>query len=609
MKSPKKNIRIKLLLYFIAISFIPLIIISYFSFKNSEEAIKKETFDHLVSVSILKQEEINEWLNQQALALALIGKNIENQAINLFEHDIEIEEHDLSHKNVNISLAYILKQYETEESGFFEFFILDKDTGEIHISTNKKHIGKIKKSEDYYTQGKKETYIKNIYYSLTLREPALTISTPIKDNEGNLLGVLAGRVKLGKINEIMRVKAGLGETGETYLVNKFNFLVTKTLAEEELDQEIFKSVVYTQATNHCLKQDTGLGLYNNYNNIPVIGSYSWIEERDICILSEVSQKEAFLVINRLKIFIGIITLIVLFIILLLGIILSRTITKPLLQLTKGADKIGKGNLKHRIVIESEDELGRLADSFNEMAKALDKSYEELKTLDKMKDEFISMASHELRTPISTMKGFLSMILSGDFGKLNKEGQKSLKIIEISNNRLGKLVDDLLNVSRIEQGRLQIRLESINIEKIVYDITDQLILKVKEKKLELTLDIEEGLSLALADEDRLKQVLINLIDNAIKYTEKGWIEVSVKKESNNIKVSIKDSGIGMSKKDQEKLFTKFYRIKRNKTIGIEGTGLGLWITKQIVELMNGKIYVDSKKNIGTQVSFTIPIFKK
>ena len=96
MKSPKKNIRIKLLLYFIAISFIPLIIISYFSFKNSEEAIKKETFDHLVSVSILKQEEINEWLNQQALALALIGKNIENQAINLFEHDIEIEEHDLS---------------------------------------------------------------------------------------------------------------------------------------------------------------------------------------------------------------------------------------------------------------------------------------------------------------------------------------------------------------------------------------------------------------------------------------------------------------------------------------------------------------------------------
>ena len=236
-------------------------------------------------------------------------------------------------------------------------------------------------------------------------------------------------------------------------------------------------------------------------------------------------------------------------------------------------------------------------------------FKKLKEVDKMKDEFISMASHELRTPITTLKGFIAMILDGDFGELNKDGKKNLRIMELSANRLNSLVEDLLNVSRIEQKRLQVKSDEVNTKEVLKSIRDEFEFRIKEKNLELKLNLIEELPNILADEDKLRQVLVNLMGNAVKYTKKGSIEISTKLEKDNIRISIKDSGIGMSAKDREGLFSKFHRIKNEETKSITGTGLGLWISKQLVELMNGKIYIDSIENVGTQVYFTIPIFKK
>ena len=236
-------------------------------------------------------------------------------------------------------------------------------------------------------------------------------------------------------------------------------------------------------------------------------------------------------------------------------------------------------------------------------------FKKLKEVDKMKDEFISMASHELRTPITTLKGFISMILDGDFGELNEDGKKNLKIMELSTNRLNFLVEDLLNVSRIEQKRLVINLKEVNTQEILNSIKDEFQLRTKAKGLELKLNLEENFPNVLADEDKLRQVLINLMGNAVKYTIKGNIELAAKFKKGFVTISIKDSGIGMSAKDREGLFSKFHRIENEKTKGITGTGLGLWITKQLIELMNGKIYIDSIENVGTKIYFTIPIFKK
>ena len=235
-------------------------------------------------------------------------------------------------------------------------------------------------------------------------------------------------------------------------------------------------------------------------------------------------------------------------------------------------------------------------------------FKKLKEVDEMKDEFISMASHELRTPITTIKGFLSMILEGDYGKLDDQGQKNLKIMEASVNRLGNLVEDLLNVSRIEQKRLEIKLVKVNTAEVLHSVNDEFALRTEEKNLELKLDLPEDLPSVNADIDKLRQVLINLMGNAVKYTKKGSIELSAKLlDKKFVQISVKDSGIGISAKAREHLFEKFYRVQNKETKGIVGTGLGLWITKQLVELMGGEVFVDSIEHVGTQIYFTIPVY--
>ncbi len=235
-------------------------------------------------------------------------------------------------------------------------------------------------------------------------------------------------------------------------------------------------------------------------------------------------------------------------------------------------------------------------------------FRKLKEVDKMKDEFISIASHELRTPITTIKGFLSMILEGDYGSLNEDGKKGLKIMEASVNRLTHLVEDLLSVSRIEQKRLQLDLQAVNTEEVLDSIVAEFEFKIKEKGLQFHLTKAKDLPKVFADEDKLRQALINLVGNSIKYTKQGQVDILAKVvDDKSVTITIKDTGIGMSAEESQNLFEKFYRIKSEDTQGIIGTGLGLWITKQLVELMGGKIFVESIKHVGTQIYFTIPIF--
>lgn len=237
-------------------------------------------------------------------------------------------------------------------------------------------------------------------------------------------------------------------------------------------------------------------------------------------------------------------------------------------------------------------------------------FRKLKEVDKMKDEFISIASHELRTPITTLKGFLSMILEGDYGELNEGGKKGLKIMEASVNRLGILVEDLLNVSRLEQHRLSMTPKIVDLSAILESLTIEFEFRIQEKGLKFKLIKEDNLPRVWVDEDKLKQVLVNLMGNAIKYTKKGEIELIAKVDNTKtLTLMVKDTGLGMDAKEREFLFTKFYRVQSDETKGIVGTGLGLWITKQLVELMGGKIYVDSIKHVGSQFYFTIPIYNK
>lgn len=238
-------------------------------------------------------------------------------------------------------------------------------------------------------------------------------------------------------------------------------------------------------------------------------------------------------------------------------------------------------------------------------------YNKIKEVDEMKDNFVSMTSHELKTPLTAVNGYLDLLKSAE-KKLNKDEVHYLANIQKSTNHLKSLVEDILEVSRIEQGRISYNFSEISAIKIAEEIVDSLSNKAREKSLELSFhsEIEEGQDLISVDPDRLNQIMINLVGNSIKYTEKGKVEVVIQKDGDKkIVIAIEDTGIGMSAEEQKSLFGKFNRIKNEETSKIEGTGLGLWITKQLIEQMKGEVQVESVKGKGSRFSVIFPKLKK
>ncbi len=233
----------------------------------------------------------------------------------------------------------------------------------------------------------------------------------------------------------------------------------------------------------------------------------------------------------------------------------------------------------------------------------------LKEVDQMKDEFISMASHELRAPITAIRGYLSMILDGSVGQISEGSKKILTTVADSSKRLAELVEDLLEVSRIEQGRMKVTMAPVNIQEVISASITELAISAKEKNLELREEKWKGvLPQIMGDKDRLRQIIVNLLSNAIKYSIKGSVTVSTTVKEGFVEVRVRDTGIGMSNQEREHLFEKFYRVKNEKTEKIVGTGLGLWITKQLVEIQRGSLRVDSIENVGTEMILQFPMIK-
>ncbi len=239
---------------------------------------------------------------------------------------------------------------------------------------------------------------------------------------------------------------------------------------------------------------------------------------------------------------------------------------------------------------------------------LEKAYQELKKLDVAKSEFISMASHQLRTPLTAIKGYISMIIEETYGEIPEKVKEKLQNVFISNERLIKIVNTLLDISKIELGKLELKKEPIQIEDIVQSCYEELKIIAQEKGLTFIFEKPQPpLPKVNVDPIKIRQVFLNLIDNAIKYTFKGEVRINLLKKGASILFSVKDSGAGLTKKEEEEIFQSFTRGSAGLNYFIEGAGLGLSIAKKIVELHKGKIWVESEgENKGSTFFVEIPI---
>lgn len=263
----------------------------------------------------------------------------------------------------------------------------------------------------------------------------------------------------------------------------------------------------------------------------------------------------------------------------------------------------------QLEIKRRQELENLTLQLETTNVKLSSAYKKLETLDKAKSEFISIASHQLRTPLTAIKGYISMIIEKAYGRPTQKMVKPLESIYTSNERLIKLVNDLLSVSRIEAGKIEFNFEKANIEEIIESVINELKNTVEKKGIYLKFEKEKkDLPKVTVDKDKIRQVIMNIIDNAIKYTSSGGITVRTAESQNSkVEIIISDTGEGMTQEEISRLFQSFSRGEAGTRFWTAGAGLGLYIARQFVEMHKGRIWAESKgKEKGSTFYIELPI---
>lgn len=284
----------------------------------------------------------------------------------------------------------------------------------------------------------------------------------------------------------------------------------------------------------------------------------------------------------------------------LAYLFSLRISKPLKEINKTARVIANGEFDKRLDIQSDDEIGELANSFNHMIAAL-------QNLEEMRRGFIANVSHELRTPMTSIKGFIEGILDGT---IPEESHKYyLTIVRDETTRLSRLVNDLLDLAKMEAGEMNFQSKDFNINELIRRSIIKLEHYITSKDLQVEADFEEEELYANADSDAIERVLINLLHNAIKFTpEKGKIKLTTSKHKDKINVSIEDNGLGIEKDEIDLIWDRFHKSDKSRSKDKSGTGLGLAIVKNIISEHNQEIWVESELGRGAKFTFTLAAIK-
>lgn len=364
MRVLRTSLTARLIIYFLSLSAVIITLIVAVSFANVRNTLTRSIYQQMDAVSTLKEDELNRWIQDKTEEIVFFSQRAE-LAWNLLTLDAYDEDTTLYRSAYN-NLTAILRNEGGSLASFQEIFLLSPVGGKILVSTVPANEGQYRVSDSYYTQGRLGLYIQNVYTSPQTSKPTMTIATPIFDARGELAGVLAAHLDLERLDRIILQRAGLGETGETYLVDRFsNFISAARFGERE-----FPRGVHTEGIDAAVQGMDGSGLYTNYDGTPVIGVYKWLEKWDMAIITEVSQEEAFTPARQLGFVVLTIGLITAIVLTLGTYLVARQIAQPILAIRDTALQITSGNIDVSAPVKTQDEIGILAESFNLMTGQL-----------------------------------------------------------------------------------------------------------------------------------------------------------------------------------------------------------------------------------------------
>ncbi len=292
---------------------------------------------------------------------------------------------------------------------------------------------------------------------------------------------------------------------------------------------------------------------------------------------------------------------------LLGLLLAKTMVTPIQSLTKAAEKVAAGDFSESVENDAKDEIGVLTRTFNDMAGQLERNIEDLQYAEQMRKEFVANVSHELRTPVTSIRSYAETLCDAGNTMDPQTEQRFLEVIVRESDRMTKIVQDLLTLSRFDAGSIEFDFQRFSFEKSVQDVYNAQLLEAQKHRHNFGLQFESDLPEIVGDRARIEQVLINMLSNAIKYTpDGGRIRMSAGVRGENVWCTVRDNGIGIPKEDINRVFERFYRVDKARSRESGGTGLGLSIAYEIVQRHDGNMTLNSQKGKGTAITVTLPI---
>ncbi|MEM7793775.1 MAG: ATP-binding protein [Cyanobacteria bacterium P01_C01_bin.118] len=626
MKIRQRSLLLRLITPLSFLSAATVLTISVSTYFSARETIKQSLFDRLDVAATLKEEEIDQWFKTQRSDILLLARlpEVKTQTQALAE--------DGAKENAYDQLSLYLKDIITAKPNLAEVSILSEG-GIVLFSTNKaleKTYQPLGATTTYFTNAI-DKVVPTLYVSPVTRAIAISFATPILDSNNNRMGVLSVTLDLQDVDSLIRNRTGLGDTGTTYLVGQLERSNTFIASDQENEPT---RDVSSFAIDAATGGQSGSGLYENYKQEPVIGVYRWLDGQSLALLAEINQKEAFgpaRILARNILLIGFAATGLL----LSGIyILSRRITQPIAAITEAAIQLENGKLEQSIPVVSQDEIGLLSQAFNRMAQqlkesfaALEMSNQELEArvkartaeLEEAKDAaesatrtkstFLANMSHELRTPLNSIIGY-SEILQEEAEMAGDEiSIPDLRKIQGSSKHLLNLINSILDLSKIEAGRMELCLEPVNLADIVQDVLDTIYPIAEPKFNTIEVDTTNSAETIESDPDKLRQCLLNLMSNANKFTKNGQLSLTLKTitdaDDTYLEITVADTGIGMEQHQLKTIFEAFTQADTTSTRRYGGTGLGLTITREFVRMLGGTISAQSEVGKGSTFNILIP----
>jgi signal transduction histidine kinase len=648
---------LKTMLFMLIVGFTPLSLMSVISYTTLEKSVKQTIHNNLFSLAKEIGKEVERTVNEGFSNILLLAENpvIRSTQTSRKEKQAELIKTQKYHR-IFKDISYFDPRGETVASVFHSF------------------RGAWKSTRWFKSAIADNSNLSNVHAVLYPFDIVMTASTAVKDKNDNITGILVGQLDMERVWQITK-NVSSRDGGEVLLVDERGIVIAAPDSDrllEPIDNDVIR--------NGAIKRKAGITIFgeDDAKKVAVYVPFESVSERQQlkwCAVLVRSQKDLYSSVYRSRNALLIASCISLFAIILLSFLLSGKISSRIRKLADATQSLGKGDFSVKLSNFGKDEIGQLATTFNWASRQIDDSYQrnqqakealkkahdeleirvqerttelseaneklkqeieekkraeaesvsarkEAETANQAKSDFLANMSHELRTPMNHIIGFTEIILDKNLGELNDIQAEYLMDVHKSSHHLLSLINDILDLSKVEAGKLELQPSSVNLRKVLKNSLGMVKEKTMNHGIKLSTNLNGLPDTITADERKLKQILYNLLSNAVKFTSEGG-EVTVtarpccldnenvstvdKKQSGNVKISVSDTGIGLNPEDFDRIFNPFDQVEGYLTSRFQGTGLGLSLTKKLVELHGGKIWAESEgEGKGSTFSFIIPV---